>query len=94
MKGSEMKILFIAVIIALLLNGALTFVVITRSPGSVVNPIAAKADVTTRYYYAVEEDTFIITTDTLGQNVYLYYFERGPKKEDSKLYYLKHISAR
>lgn len=91
----EIKVLLILVLLALIVNGYLSVVALSKSNNGRVAPLhPALAKITPSYYYAITEDTYIITTDTTGQNIYLYYFEKREPKEDSKLYYLKHISAR
>ncbi len=93
MKDMTIKTLLVLIFLALLVNALLLFMNFATSRGTVLNPQPAMARVPSTYYYTMTEDTYIVTSDTSGENVYLYFFEAGPKKEDSKIYYLLHTRA-
>ncbi|MCD6385953.1 hypothetical protein J7M23_09290 [Candidatus Sumerlaeota bacterium] len=94
LKQVEIKLLLLLILVALVVNGYLTFVSMSKSSATLAPLHPALAKVPSTYYYAITEDTYIITTNSSGQDIYLYYFEKREPKEDSRLYYLKHISAR
>jgi hypothetical protein len=92
-KGIETKILLVLILAALVLNAYVSFTGKGRGDGTLLNPSPAQAKIYSEGYYRVIDDTYIITTDSNGTSLFLYYFEKGPKVEDSKLQYVTRVQA-
>ena len=86
-QGMDIRIILVLILAALLVNAFLLVVGSGERAGSVIDATHGQR-VSTDRYFLLSDDSYIITTDATGQNIYLYFFERGPKKEESKLFFL------
>jgi len=90
MKSKVLFILLTALITSLIVLGVQALFT-DRAPSLV--PQASAQNIVTGNYYVVTQDTFIITASSSGSDVYVYYFDANPDKENSAIKFITKTKA-
>jgi hypothetical protein len=85
------KILLLTIVMLLVLN----FLYSWRAGSSVfIGAQLAQAQQVPAQYFVLDKDSFIITANTEGDAVYVYYFNRKPMKEESTIEFVTKATAK
>ncbi len=91
MKTKVLFVLFAAMIFAISVIG--TQVLLTRRTTLLV-PSAGAQEIIGGRVYAVTQDTFVITSNQSGTEVYVYFFDAKPEREKSTLEFITKAAAK